>query len=116
MNDVIDMSIKSSSDLSSESRVAMLNADQQHIYDKMKSHLLHQQQHEEMSLRGRETTTNVCQWHWRYRKLFLIQTIKASIADILANLRLAVAAPTGSAAFSITTHRLFQRQLSMRPK
>ena len=65
MNDVIDMSIKSSSDLSSESRVAMLNADQQHIYDNMKSHLLHQQQHEEMSLRGRETTTNVCQWHWK---------------------------------------------------
>ena len=46
MNDVIDMNVKSSSDLSLESRVAMLNADQQRIFD-VKSHLLHRQQHEE---------------------------------------------------------------------
>ena len=47
MNDVIDMNVKSSSDLSLESRVAMLNADQRYIFDNVKSHLLHQQQHEE---------------------------------------------------------------------
>ena len=51
MNDVIDMNVKSSSDLLPlKSRVAMLNADQQRIFDNVKSHLLHQQQHEEMSL------------------------------------------------------------------
>ena len=69
MNDVIDMNVKSSSDLSLESRVAMLNADQRRIFDNVKSHLLHQQQHEDkgMSLQWLETATNVCQWHWRYR-------------------------------------------------
>ena len=50
MNDIIDMNVNSSSDLSLESRVAMLNTDQQHIFDNVKSHLLHQQQHKEMSL------------------------------------------------------------------
>ena len=46
-------------------------------------------------------------------KLFLIETIKALIADIWStdDLTFAVAAPTGLAAFNvggITTHRLFQ--------
>jgi len=50
MKDVIDMNVNSSSDLSLESRVAMLNTDQRHIIDNVKSHLLHQQQHKEMSL------------------------------------------------------------------
>jgi len=48
-NDVIDMNVKSSSDLPLESRVAMLNADQQRILDNVKSHL-HQQQHEEKNV------------------------------------------------------------------
>ena len=40
---VIDMNVNSSSDLSLESRVAMLNTDQRRIFDNVKSHLLHQQ-------------------------------------------------------------------------
>jgi len=47
MKDVIDMNVKSSSDLFLESRVAMLNANQRRIFDYVKSHLLHQQQHAE---------------------------------------------------------------------
>ena len=47
MDDVADMNVKSSTDLPLESRVAMLNADQRRIFDNVKSHLLHQQQHEE---------------------------------------------------------------------
>jgi len=50
MNDIVDMNVNSSSDLCLESRVAMLNTDQRRIFDDVKSHLLHQQQHEEMSL------------------------------------------------------------------
>ena len=49
MNNITDVNIKSFSDLSLESRVAKLYADQQHTFD-VQSHLLHQQQHEEMSL------------------------------------------------------------------
>jgi len=84
MNDIIDMNVKSSSDLSLESREAMLNADQRRIFDNVKSHLLHQQQHEEkkchrsdlkplqMFVSGIGGTS----------KSFLIEAIKALIADI----------------------------------
>ena len=46
MNDMFDMNVKSCDELSLEDRVAMLNADQRRIFDAVKSHLLHQQQHE----------------------------------------------------------------------
>ena len=46
MNDVFDMNVNSCNQLSLEERVAMLNADQRRIFDGVKSHLLHQQQHE----------------------------------------------------------------------
>ncbi len=46
MNDVLDMNDNLCDMLSLEDRVGMLNADQRRIFDNMKIHLLHQQQHE----------------------------------------------------------------------
>ena len=46
MTDVLDMNTSSSDKLSLEDRVAMLNDDQRRIFEKIKAHLLHQQQHE----------------------------------------------------------------------
>ena len=42
---MFDMNGNSCDELSLEDRVAMLNADQRRIFDAVKSHLLHQQQH-----------------------------------------------------------------------
>ncbi len=46
MDDVLDMNDNSSYKLSLEDRVAMLIADQRRIFEHVKEHLLHQQQHE----------------------------------------------------------------------
>ena len=92
----------------------MLNADQRRIFDGVKSHLLHQQQHE----------ANECHCNFKPLRMFvsgvggtgksfLIEAIKALVASIWPSdsLTCAVAAPTGLAAFyvgGITIHRLFQ--------
>lgn len=47
MKDVCDMNQKSHCDLTLEERETMLNADQTRIFQKVKSHLLHQKRHEE---------------------------------------------------------------------
>ena len=114
MNDMFDMNINSCEELSLEDRVAMLNADQRRIFDAVKSHLLHQQQHE----------ANECQCDFEPLRMFvsgvggtgksfLIEAIKALIGSIWPSdsLTCAVAVPTGLAAFNvsgITIHRLFQ--------
>ena len=46
MNDMFDMNVNSGDKLSLDDRVAMLNADQRRIFDGVKSHFLHQRQHE----------------------------------------------------------------------
>ena len=46
MTDVLDMNTISSDKNSLEDRVAMLNDDQRRIFEKIKAHLLYQQQHE----------------------------------------------------------------------
>ena len=115
MDDVADMNVKSSTDLPLESRVAMLNADQRRIFDNVKSHLLHQQQHEEKKCHCSDLKPlrMFVSGVGGTGKSFLIEAIKALIADIWPtnNLTCAVAAPTGLAAFNvggITIHRLFQ--------
>jgi len=67
-------------DLSLESRVAMLNADQWHIFD-VKRHL-HQQQYEEMSLQWPEPLRMFVSGIGGTGKSFLIEAIKALIAEI----------------------------------
>jgi len=110
----IDMNVNSSSDLSLESRVAMLNTDQRRIFENVKSHLLHQQQHEEKKCHCSDLKPlrMFVSGVGGTGKSFLIEAIKALIADIWStdDLTFAVAAPTGLAAFDvgiITTHRLF---------
>ena len=114
MNDMFDMNVNSCDELSLEDRVAMLNANQGRIFDAVKSHLLHQQQHE----------ANECQCDFEPLRMFvsgvggtgksfLIEAIKALVGSIWPSdsLTCAVAAPTGLAAFNvggITIHRLFQ--------
>ncbi len=46
MDDVLDMNDNSCDKLILEDRVTMLNADQRRIFEHVKEHLLHQQQHE----------------------------------------------------------------------
>ena len=114
MNDMFDMNVNSCDELSLEDRIAMLNADQRRIFDAVKSHLLHQQQHE----------ANECQCDFEPLRMFvsgvggtgksfLIEAIKALVGSIWPSdsLTCAVAATTGLAAFNvggITIHRLFQ--------
>ena len=114
MKELFDMNAHPADTLSLKQRVAMLNADQRRIFDKVKDHLLHQQQHEadecscdlsplRMFVRGVGGTG----------KSFLIETIKALVHDLWPSddLTCAIAAPTGLAAFNvggITIHRLFQ--------
>ena len=45
MKDMADMAAKQTSTLSLEERIAMLNADQRRVFDNIKGHLLHQEQH-----------------------------------------------------------------------
>ena len=114
MKELFDMNAHPVDTLSLKQRVAMLNADQRRIFDKVKDHLLHQQKHEtdecscdlsplRMFVSGVGGTG----------KSFLIETIKALVHDLWPSddLTCAIAAPTGLAAFNvggITIHRLFQ--------
>ena len=111
---MFDMNVNSDDKLSLDDRVAMLNADQRRIFDGVKSHFLHQRQHE----------ANECQCDFKplqmfvsgvegTGKSFLIEAIKALVASIWPSdgLTCAVAAPTSLAAFNvggITIHRFFQ--------
>ena len=100
--------------LSLEQRVNMLNTDQRRIFDKVKGHLLHQQQHE-----ANECSCDLTPLRMFVNdvggtgKSFLIETVKSLVHDLWTSddLTCAVAAPTGLAAFNvggITIHRLFQ--------
>ena len=104
MSDVLDMNTTSSGKLSLEDRAAMLNDDQRHIFEKIKAHLLHQQQHEgsECSCDFKPLTMFVSGVGGT-GKSFLIEAIKALVCSIwsLDGLLCAVAAPTGLAAFNV---------------
>ena len=115
MQDVVDMHDNAAADtITLEERVDMLNADQRRVFEKVKSHFLHQQLHE----------GNKCQCNLEPLRMFvsgvggtgksfLIETIKALVDQLWPSndLSCAIAAPTGLAAFNVggtTIHRLFQ--------
>ena len=115
MKELFDINARPNDTLSLEQRVGMLNTDQRRIFDKVKSHLLHQQQH--------DANQCVCEYFTPLRmfvsgvggtgKSFLIETVKLLVRHLWPSddLTCAVAAPTGLAAFNvggITIHRLFQ--------
>ena len=114
MQDVVDMHDNAADTITLEERVDMLNADQRRVFEKVKSHFLHQQLHE----------GNKCQCNLEPLRMFvsgvggtgksfLIETIKALVDQLwpCEDLTCAIAAPTGLAAFNVggtTIHRLFQ--------
>ena len=115
MQDVADMHDNAAADtITLEERVDMLNADQRRVFEKVKSHFLHQQLHE----------GNKCQCNLEPLRMFvsgvggtgksfLIETIRALVDQLWPSndLTRAIAAPTGLAAFNVggtTIHRLFQ--------
>ena len=115
MQDVVDMHDNAAADtITLEERVDMLNADQRRVFEKVKSHFLHQQLHE----------GNKCQCNLEPLRMFvsgvggtgksfLIETIRALVDQLWPSddLTCAIAAPTGLAAFNVggtTIHRLFQ--------
>ena len=114
MKELFDINARPNDTLSLEQRVGMLNADQRRIFDKVKSHLLHQQH---------DANQCVCEYFTPLQmfvsgvggtgKSFLIETVKLLVRHLWPSddLTCAVAAPTGLAAFNvsgITIHRLFQ--------
>ena len=114
MKELFNMNAHPADTLSLEQRVDMLNTDQRRIFDKVKGHLLHQQQHE-----ANECSCDLTPLRMFVSgvggtgKSFLIETVKALVHDLWPSddLTCAVAAPTGLAAFNvggITIHRLFQ--------
>ena len=108
------MNISSSDKLTLEDRVSMLNSDQKHVFDNIKTHLVHLKCHED----------NECSCDIKPMRMFvsgvggtgksfLIEAIKALVISIWPSdtLVCAVAVPTGLAAFNVggtTIHRLFQ--------
>ena len=112
MQDIVDMNFNAADTL--EERVDMLNADQRRVFEKVKSHFLHQQLHE----------SKKCQCNLKPLRMFvsgvggtgksfLIETIRALVDQLWPSedLTCAIAAPTGLAAFNVggtTIHRLLQ--------
>ena len=113
MQDVVDMNVNAADTITLEERVDM-NADQRRVFEKVKSHFLHQQLHE-----GNKCPCNLKPLRMFVSgvggtgKSFLVETIKAWVNQLWPSedLTCAIAAPTGLAAFSVggtTIHRLFQ--------
>ncbi len=87
----------------------MLSADQRRIFEHVKEHLLHQQQHQaNQSHCDLKPLRKFVSGVGGTGKLFLIETIKALVTSMwpLDGLTCAIATPTGLAAVNI--HRLFQ--------
>ena len=111
MNDMCEINANTkSNDLTLQEQIAMLNADQKRILDKVAHHLLHQKEHEEekckcdikplqMFISGVGGTG----------KSFLIEAVKAFVDDQWPSddCKCAITAPTGLATFNVggvTTH------------
>ena len=114
MKDVADMAVKQTSTLSLEERMAMLNVDQRRVFDNIKAHLLHQEQHDSKSCSCDFTPLRMfVSGVGGTGKSFLIETIDQLTSKIWPSggTTCAIAAPTGLAAFNVggmTLHRLFQ--------
>ena len=116
MNDLTDLNANNADDKSNElsldERVSMLNVNQRRMFENVKSHFVHQKQHE----------AGVCNCDHKplhmfvsgvggTGKSFLIKTIKALVCEEWPSMDItcAITAPTGLAAFrGVTIHRLFQ--------
>ena len=118
MNDLMDLNANNADDKSNQfsldERVSMLNVDQRRIFENVKSHLVHQKQHE----------AGVCNCDHKPHhmfvsgvggtgKSFLIETIKALVCEEWPSkdITCAIIVSTGLAAFNVggaTIHRLFQ--------
>ena len=112
MQEVFDMNVNAGNVLSLDERIGMLNADQRHVFDRIKNHLLHQKRHEEQCQQDDYVPlTMFVSGVGGTGKSFLIEAIKALIKSLWSSNEHAVAAPTGLATFiigGITMHRLFQ--------
>ena len=114
MKDLFDINTNQLDSLSLEQRVAMLNTDQRHVFDKVKAHFLHQKEHEASKCAFDLTPLRMfVSGVGGTGKSFLIETIKSLVGHLWPSddLTCAVAAPTGLAAFNVggvTIHRLFQ--------
>ena len=114
MKDVADMAVKQTSTQSLEERMAMLNVDQRRVFDNIKAHPLHQEQHDSKSCSCDFTPPRMfVSGVGGTGKSFLIETIDQLTSEICPSggTMCAIAAPTGLAAFIVvgmTIHRLFQ--------
>ena len=117
MNDVSDVNAVNNIDL--DTRITKLNKDQSRIFENLCHHFNHQYRHEHDQC----VCTDFKPIHMFVSgvggtgKSFLIETIRAKVAEIWKNdskdgdIICAVAAPTGLAAYiinGVTVHRLFQ--------
>ena len=122
MQDVVDMNFNAADTITLEERVDMLNADQRRVFEKVKSHFLHQQLHEGNKCQcNRKPLRMFVSGVGGTGKSFLIETIRALVDQLWPSndLTCAIAAPTSLAAFNVgvtTIHRLFQLPWSTRVK
>ena len=115
MQDAVSMITKCEDTLSLSDRTDMLNIDQRRIFDTIKEHMIHVQQHENNNCLC-DIMSQLCMFVTGVAgtgKSFLIETIKAFIAQLWpsTDFSCAITAPTGLAAFNVsgmTIHRLFQ--------
>ena len=115
MEDIMEINASKSNQLPLEDRVRMLNADQRRVYDKVHSHMLHWEQHEDGQCRCKDMDPlrMFISGVGGTGKSFLIDAIRDMVSTIWPEEELvcAVATPTGLAAFIVggmTIHRLFQ--------
>ena len=104
-----------SDSMSLDERASMLNSDQRRIFEDVKSVLLHQKLHEEgkCSCGDLKPLRHFVSGVGGTGKSFLIEAMRALTNSLwpVEDLRCAVTAPTGSAAFNVlgtTLHRFFQ--------
>ena len=103
MEDMFDMNANVQNDLTLAERVDMLNADQKHIFDKVKSHLLHQKMHENKTCHCNFKPLHMFGGVGGTGKSFLIEAIKLLVAGIWPSddVTCAISALTGLAAFNV---------------
>ena len=117
MQEVLDMNVNMHGDcppLTLEERVVMLNVNQRHVFNKVKSHLLHQYRHEagQCACNALKPLHMVVSGVGGTGKSFLIKAVRALVGSTwsLQEFTCAVVVPTCLAAFnigSVTIHRLF---------